>query len=216
MRKSRNCYIDINSADRGAASIEKALSHWRRFQFVGGITVALGAVLMAFAVNEYSHLDLSGMATLAVIGIIAAILGYLPFPIGKYIMKKNRYEDESYRMAIHFMTEMGVKNPSRKLTKDPRYMEAFEEVKFAVQAKQAEYGQVLIEDQPVTRLAFRIASLVLRDENTLRNKLFILTHIADDEKDLDYDVLDHDLQIKMETKVNSNTLRDLSFINYNQ
>lgn len=181
-------YIDYGSADRGFVANKKAIARWRKFQIVGGIFFTLGVVLIAFAVNEYSHLDLTGMTTVGLIGVTAAAAGVIPYSIGKYMLEHFRFEDFNYRIALHFMREMGIKNADKVLAQNPRFLDSFEEVKEAVTLKQAEYGKIPVDQQPVTRIAYRIASLMLRDEATLALKPLLISLIHGG-ADLDYDSL---------------------------
>lgn len=189
MSKVQNRYIDYGSVDRGFYANQKAIARWRKFQFAGGIFFTLGIVLIAFAVNEYSHLDLTGMATIGFIGVVAIAAGVIPYGIGKYMIQRFRLEDFNYRLALHFMREMGIAKAEEILAKNPRFLDAFEEVQEAVTLKQAEYGKVPVEKQPVTRISYRIASLMLRNEEslTLKPLLFSLIHGG---AALDYDSLD--------------------------
>jgi hypothetical protein len=194
MSEVQKRYIDAGSCDRGVAANQKAIARWRRFQTVGSVLFALGVVLVAFAVNEYSHLDLTGMTTIGFIGVIAAAAGVIPYSIGKYTLEHWRYEDLNYRLALHFMREMGmgIRKSEEILSKNPRFLDAFEEVQAAVTVKQAFYAGVSVEEQPVTRVAYRIASLMLRDEKTLALKPLLLS-LIDGGADLDYDSLDSTL-----------------------
>lgn len=189
MSKVQKRYIDVGSVDRGFHANQKAIARWRKFQITGSVFFALGIVLVAFAVNEYSHLDLTGMTTIGFIGVIAAAVGVIPYSIGKYMPERYRYEDFDYRISLHFMREMGIRKPDEVLAKNPKFLEAFKDVRSAVTRRQAENGSVDVEEQPVTKIAYRIASLVLRDENTLALKPLLLSLIGGG-ADLDYDTLD--------------------------
>lgn len=182
-------YVDYGSADRGVYANEKAILRWRNFQVAGGILFALGVALVAAALNEYSHFDLTGMTTVAVIGVAAAAIGSLPYAIGKYMLDHGRFNDLNYRLALHFMREMGIKNADKVLDQNPKFLEAFKEIQNAVTEKQAANGGVSVDDQPVTKIAYRVASLMLRDEKTLALKPLLLTLIHGG-ADLDYDSLD--------------------------
>lgn len=188
MPKAQNRYIDSGSVDRGFYANQKAVARWRRFQLAGGVFFALGIILVAFAVNEYSHLDLTGMTTIGFIGVLAAAAGVIPYSVGKYMIDRFRLEDLNYRLALHFMREMGIPKAETVLSKNPRFLDYFEEVQEAVTEKQAENGGVSLEEQPVTRLAYRIASLVLRDVESLALKSMLIALISNG-SDLDYDSL---------------------------
>lgn len=188
MPNAQKHYVDSDSCDRGVAENEKAISRWHRFQLVGGVLFALGVALVAIAVNEYSHLDLTGMSTVAAIGVASAAVGSLPYAIGKYMLEHFRFEDLNYRLAVHFMREMGIKNAEKVIAQNPKFLDSFEEVQAAVTEKQAANVGVSLDQQPVTRRAYRIASLMLRDEESLALKRLLLSLIADNEG-LDYDSL---------------------------
>lgn len=188
MSKVQNRYIDYGSVDRGFYANQKAIARWRKFQVVGGIFFALGIVLIAFAVNEYSHLDLTGMATIGFIGVLAIAAGVIPYGVGKYMLQRFRLEDFNYRIALHFMREMGIPKGEQVLSKNPRFLDYFEEVQEAVTKKQAENSATPIDEQPVTRISYRIASLMLRDEESLAFKSMLVSLITNG-ADLDYDSL---------------------------
>lgn len=202
MSEAQKRYIDYGSADRGDARYQKTLSIWRNFQRIGGFIVALGVVLIAIAVNEHSHLDLTGMSTVALIGLSAALIGALPWRIGKYMIERFRYEDYVYRLAIHFMREMGIKKADKVLAQNHHFLEAFEDIRSAVTIKQAEYAGVPINAQPLTKLSYRIASLMLRDKESLALKPLLLSLIAGG-ADLDYDSLAETLNRKLNTSSSS-------------
>lgn len=204
MSEAQKRYVDVNSCDRGVAANDKAITRWKRFQLVGGILLALGAVLVAIAVNEYSHFDLTGMATVAAIGVTSAAIGTVPYAIGKYMLERFRFDNLNYRLAIHFMREMGIKNAEKVLAQDSRFLEAFKEIRYAVTAKQAADGGTAVNEQTVTRLSYRVASLMLRDEESLALKPLLLSLIAGG-ADLDYDTLSEVMNRKIEGSPNSRT-----------
>lgn len=193
MPKVQKLYIDYGSADRGFYTNQKAIARWRRFQNIGGVFFALGIVLVAFAVNEYSHLDLTGMATIGFIGVVVIAAGVIPYGIGKYMLERFRLEDFNYRLALHFMREMGIRKADEILSKNPRFLDAFEEIQEAVTEKQAANGGRSVDDQPVTKIAYRVASLMLRNEESLTLKPLLLSLIHGG-ADLDYDSLAHTLE----------------------
>jgi hypothetical protein len=208
MSEAQNRYVDYGSVDRGESRFQKTLSFWRNFQFAGGIGIALGVLLVLIAVNEHSHLDLTGMSTIALIGLAVVAASAMPWVIGRYVLERFKYEDFDYRIALHFMREMKIQNPAKVLAQNPHFLEAFEEIRTAVTAKQAEYGQRPVDEQLVTRLAYRIASLMLRGESSLALKPNLLSLIAGG-ADLDYDSLAETLNRKLNT-----SSRSRSYVSY--
>lgn len=202
MSEAQKRYIDYGSADRGDARYQKTLSIWRNFQRIGGYAVALGVVLIAIAVNEHSHLDLTGMSTVALIGLSAALIGALPWRIGKYMIERFNYEDYVYRLAIHFMREMNIRKPEAVLAQNHHFLEAFKEIRSAVTIKQAENAGRPINAQPLTKISYRVASLMLRDKESLALKPLLLSLIAGG-ADLDYDSLAETLNRKLNTSSSS-------------
>lgn len=202
MSDAQKRYVDSGSYDRGAVHYKRSLSLWTNFQLAGGIIVALGVVIVAVAVNEYSRLDLTGMGTVALVGLTAVVIGLLPRKIGKYMIERFRHKEFLYRLAIHFMKEMGIKNSAKVLTQTPRFLESFEEVITAVAARQALNAGATVDAKSSSLQSHRIGSLMLRDEKSLTVKPILLSLIAGG-AELDYDSLTAILDRKIATSKSS-------------
>lgn len=198
MSESLKRYVDSGSYDRGDARYRKTRSFWVNLQITGGLIAALGVVLVATSVNEYMHFNLETMSNVAFVGLGFFLFGLVPWFIGGRMTQKYKFNDSTYRLALHFMRDMKIKKPARILNENPEYLESFEEVRKAVTTKQAEYAGVSVDEQTVTRLSYRIASLVLRNEDSLALTSHLLSRIAGG-ADLDYDSLAAALDRKLET-----------------
>jgi hypothetical protein len=97
---------------------------------------------------------------------------------------------------------MKIQNPAKVVKQNPHFLEAFEEIRHAVTGMQSAYAGIQVHEQPVTRLSYRIASLMLRDEPSLALKPLLLSLIAGG-ADLDYDSLAETLNRKLNTSSSS-------------
>lgn len=99
-----------------------------------------------------------------------------------------KLENFIYQLALHYMREMDIQNPNVVLDQNPRYLEAFEEVRSAVTEMEAVNNGIRVSSQSLTPLSRRIGSLVLRDGRSLELTPHLLS-LIEDRNLLDYDAL---------------------------
>ena len=181
--------VDAASYDRGHKSYLKRLQRWRRAEFAGGTAFGLGLAAVCAPFNPYTYgLEGSAMIAVMLIGVALLALGAPVFGVARYMIRRHKLNDFVYRIAVHFMFEMGIDQPEKVLDQNPRYLEAFEEVRSAATAVEASNAGIRKGSMSLTPRSRRIGSLVLRDERSLALAPQLVS-LINDQMILDYDVL---------------------------
>lgn len=181
-------YVAADSYDRGHASYQKTLSRWKSVQFMGQMTIILGVAIGGFPFTVVSGLDTSVLIKIALIGAGVTVIGAIPALLAKNILHRYKLEDFIHQLALHYMREMGIQNPHVVLDQNPRYLEAFEEVRSAVTEMEAANNGIRVSSQSLTPLSRRIGSLVLRDDRSLELAPHLLS-LIESRNLLDYEAL---------------------------
>jgi hypothetical protein len=181
-------YVDAGSYVRGSALYQKQLSRWRNVYLFGTLSGLTGAGFAWGAFSSPSFWTENFVSTSAAIFAGIAVLGALAWSLAKYMLRRHKLGDFVYRISLHFMHDMDIPQPHKVLAQNPRYLEAFEEVRAAVTAKEAENSGVGVRSQSQTPLSRRIGSLVLRGEESLASCPRLLS-LIEDRGVLDYDDL---------------------------
>ncbi|QOD05863.1 hypothetical protein [Pseudarthrobacter sp. BIM B-2242] len=181
--------VEEDSYDRGHELYRKRLQRWRRLEFTGGTAFGFGVAAVCAPFNPYTY-GLEGAALIAtmLIGVVLLAAGAPVFGVAKSRIRRNKLDDFVYRIAVHFMSEMGIDQPEKVLDQNPRYLEAFEEVRSAVTAVEASNAGIRKGSMSLTPRSRRIGSLVLRDERSLGLTPQLVSLIKD-QMILDYDLL---------------------------
>lgn len=164
---------------READRYKKAIAHWQNFQICGGLTIAAGAVLVAVAVNEYTRLDLTGMVSLALIGLAVAVLGLIPWLIGRNKIAELEYKAAAHDKTLRYLKALGVTDSAQVLEDNPVFRKIFRNVKTASIAAYIANPPSLTGLRSVNTLARQLKVLLDRNENTRELKALLFSLVSD-------------------------------------
>jgi len=191
MLEAKKRYVDAGSYERGRSRYKKRLNRWESASAVGLVMVALGGLIIA-VLNADASLALPFI--LGVVGSCIFGLGVLIQWFARFVMRRYHIEDFTYQMALHFMREMGVHDPSTVTAHNPQYLEAYEKVLVvAADLKLKNVGGRHPDRHErfyyfVDPAVHRIASLVLRGERSLSACPTLIT-LVKEQGIQDYDAL---------------------------
>lgn len=183
MQSEESCYIDSGSYARGDRKYKKQRSFWHNIRFAGLMIFVLGGTIIVG-----SSLLKPVMLTIMNAGAALSLLGIIMTLAGRTVIRRHKLDDFPYRLAHHYMDEMGIDNPKERLDTNPRYVEAVEEVRVAITALEGKHKGTANWSHGLTANACRIGSLVLRDQRSLDLTPHLINLIEERELS-DYDSL---------------------------
>jgi hypothetical protein len=205
MIATQDRYLAEDSYSRNLQKFKKTHRRWTNTQLNGGLIVALGICLIVCDFAGYFGLNWSLLSSIFIIGLAIVIIGLFPLVTATSFINQRRLDNFTYWIAAQFMREMHIKHPMKTLAKNPKYLTAFEEIRKTVARKETRLsnGSLLVQLNEAN--TYRIASLVLRNEESLE-KDQILVSLINVHEILDYD----SLATLMDTKTESDFLLKLS------
>lgn len=117
--------------NRETERYKKSLARWQNFQIVGGLTIAGGVVIVAFAVNEYTRLDLTGMLSMVLVGLATGIVGLIPWWIGKQKIQGLEYKAAINTKTLLYLKVLGITEYDQVLEDNPIFRKIFQNIKAA-------------------------------------------------------------------------------------
>lgn len=158
---------------------KKSLARWQNFQIGGGLTIAGGVVIIAVAVNEYTRLDLTGMISVALIGLTAVIIGLIPWLIGKHKIQDLEYKAAINTKTLRYMKALGITEYDQVLEDNPIFRNIFKNVKTASIAAYIANPPSLTGLKSVNILARQLRSHLDGGDNTQEVKSLLFSLMSD-------------------------------------
>lgn len=172
MARTSNGYLDPDSFERGWKQYDKTREFWEKTRFFAIGTIILGALIMPIlAFNSYlrpgrqtpAHLVVPFMILDGAIMVTCALL----IAAISLIVKHRQLKYPTRSLMLHAMKEMGIQHPTKVLATNPRYLEAYDEVKATFLRIEANETRKSKRHESLSSHSHHVASLVLRDGRSL-------------------------------------------------